>query len=66
MKTDSMIRSEGFEILFEKLGDVDAERFLVMLSKERFDYTRWQRNLWKDKTISEVINIANELEKKSP
>jgi hypothetical protein len=66
MKTDSMIRSEGFEILFEKLGDVDAERFLVMLSKERFDYTRWQRNLWKDKTINEVINIANELEKKSP
>jgi hypothetical protein len=54
-----MIRSEGLEILFEKLGDVDAEKFLVMLSKERFDYTSWQRNLWKDKTISEVINIAN-------
>ena len=66
MKTDSMIRSEGLEILFEKLGDVDAEKFLVMLSKERFDYTRWQRNLWKDKTINEVINIANELERKSP
>lgn len=63
MRTDTMIRSEGLNALFERLGDVDAEKFLVMFSKEKFDYTKWQKNLWFDKSISEVINIAINLEK---
>ena len=29
MKTDTMIKSEGLDILFNNLGDVDAERFIV-------------------------------------
>jgi hypothetical protein len=65
MKTEAMIRSEGFNILFEKLGHIDAEKFLVMLSKEKQDYTMWQQTLWSDKSVKEMINIAKDLEIKA-
>ncbi len=43
MKTDAVIRQEGMEALISRLGYVDAERFIVLLNKEPFDYTKWRR-----------------------
>lgn len=37
MKTDTIIKQEGI-----KLGYVDAERFIVLMTKEPFDYTKWR------------------------
>lgn len=67
MKNDLLIKSEGYNALFEKLGSVDAERFLMLLSRERqgFDYTEWQHGLWVDKSLSEVVSIAKELERQA-
>ena len=67
MKNDVVIKSEGYSALFEKLGPVDAERFLMLLSMERqgFDYTEWRRDLWKGKSLSEVVRFAKELERQS-
>jgi hypothetical protein len=31
--------------LLEKLGEVDAERFISMIKRDTFDYTEWQREL---------------------
>ena len=42
MKTDTIIKQEGMNALISKLGYVDAERFIVLLSKEPFDYTKWR------------------------
>ena len=42
MKTDSIIKNEGMSILINKLGKVDAERFISLIIKEPFDYTKWQ------------------------
>ncbi len=42
MKTDSIIKNEGMSILITKLGKVDAERFISLIIKEPFDYTKWQ------------------------
>lgn len=42
MKTDTMIRQEGMHALIAQLGYVDAERFIVLLNKEPFDYTKWR------------------------
>ncbi|WP_094603736.1 hypothetical protein SPSIL_041350 [Sporomusa silvacetica DSM 10669] len=42
MKTDSIIKNEGMSILIAKLGKVDAERFISLIIKEPFDYTKWQ------------------------
>ena len=67
MKNDVVIKSEGYSALFDKLGSVDAERFLMLLSRERqgFDYTEWRHGLWTDKSLTEVAKIAQELERQA-
>lgn len=42
MKTDTIIRQEGIQALISKLGYVDAERFIVLINREPFDYTKWR------------------------
>ena len=42
-KTDTIIRNEGMDVLLRCLGKVDAERFISLIIKEPFDYTRWQK-----------------------
>ena len=44
--TDTALRQEGMRVLLEKLGKVNAERFIALIIKEPFDYTEWQRNLF--------------------
>jgi hypothetical protein len=54
MKTDTLIRNEGMEILSKYLGLVEAERFIMLIQKEPFDYTKWQENLFEDMTVEEL------------
>lgn len=58
MKTDAVIRNEGMKILIEHLGKVEAERFITLMIREPFDYTKWQSNLWKEKTVEEISEEA--------
>ena len=51
MRTDSVVRVEGMSALLEKLGKVDAERFVSLIIREPFDYTAWRENL-NDENIS--------------
>ncbi|MBQ3918832.1 MAG: hypothetical protein II695_04090 [Oscillospiraceae bacterium] len=37
------ILNRGMECLTEGLGVVEAEQFISVIIRERFDYTRWQR-----------------------
>jgi len=46
------------KLLIEGLGTVNAERFINCVKNDDFDYTEWQRDLWKDKTIEEIHNAA--------
>ena len=48
------------EQLTIRMGAVNAERFIHCLKNENFDYTEWQRDLWKGKTIEEIHNAASE------
>ena len=50
MLTDTEIKKKGFKVLVENLGDINAEKFIRLISKEPFDYTLWQSTLWKDET----------------
>ena len=45
------------------LGEVEAERFIYLMKREDFDYTEWQRDLWKDRSIDEVYKLAVDREK---
>lgn len=61
MKNDTIIKIEGIEALIEKLGYVDAERFIMLISKNTFDYTKWrQENLDRNISIRELSKAAME------
>jgi hypothetical protein len=53
-----MIRNEGMRVLAERLGLVDAERFIALMRREPFDYTEWQRDLYKDVPLETFLNDA--------
>ena len=63
MKTDTLIRNEGMEALENNLGLVDAERFVMLIQREPFDYTHWQRNLFENETVEAVSKAAMEYRK---
>jgi hypothetical protein len=61
MKADTLIRQEGMNALIKNLGLIGAERFIMLIQKETFDYTKWQENLFEDMTIEEIYNNAAQL-----
>jgi hypothetical protein len=61
MKADTLIRHEGMHALIKNLGMIEAERFIMLIQKETFDYTKWQENLFEDMTIEEIYNNAAKL-----
>ena len=44
MRTEAEIRMQGMQVLISALGLVEAERFMVAISRDRFDYTDWRRH----------------------
>ncbi len=58
MKTDSEIINTGFKSIFSTLGMVDAERFIMLIKRDKFDYTEWQKNLWTDETVESLSEKA--------
>ena len=63
MKADTLIRNEGMEALANNLGLVDAERFIMLIRKDSFDYTKWRENLFADMTLEEISDAAMEHQK---
>ncbi|MBM4276152.1 MAG: hypothetical protein FJ134_17115 [Deltaproteobacteria bacterium] len=61
MITDTEIKIKGFRILFESLGEVEAERFIALIMREPFDYTQWQRALLLEKSVAEISHAAMDL-----
>ncbi len=60
MISDAVIKQKGFDVLKEKLGIVEMERFIMLINREKFDYTQWRKDLFKDMDISELANKADE------
>jgi hypothetical protein len=56
--TDTEIKQKGLGALVAALGEVDAERFIMLLNREPFDYTQWQKNLFTDLTVKELSDRA--------
>jgi hypothetical protein len=60
--TDNELRVRGFSVLAETLGDVDAERFMVLVNREPFDYTEWRKdNLFVGETVDSIVGQARSL-----
>ena len=66
MKTDAMIKKEGFQALKERFDAVEFERFLVIINREKFDYTEWRRGLFEDIALEELAAKADHYSKNFP
>ncbi|MDR0475890.1 MAG: hypothetical protein LBH43_19770 [Treponema sp.] len=58
IKSVNALRNAGMKLLIEGLGTINAERFIHCVMSDRFNYTEWQRDLWKGKTIEEIHQAA--------
>ena len=64
MITDTEIKLKGIQILAEHLGDVEAERFIALIQREPFDYTKWRQGLDESLTIESISQRAMELRRR--
>ena len=64
MRTDTEIKMLGFEILNHHLGMVESERFVALIQRERFDYTKWRENLFDGLSGKEISKRAMEFQNK--
>jgi len=49
--TDNELGVKCMNVLIEGVGPVEAERFISIVNRERFDYTEWQKNLFPGETV---------------
>ena len=66
MITDEELKVEGVKALTEALGDVQAEKFIALIMRSPFDYTKWQRKLWIEKSVEEISDAAMKLRNAKP
>ena len=66
MITDEELKVEGLKALTEALGDVQAEKFIALIMRSPFDYTKWQRKLWVEKSVEDISDAAMNLRNSKP
>ena len=58
MRSSTELKDDGMRILSEQLGIVEAERFIVLMRREPFDYTQWRQGLFKDVPLDSFLHEA--------
>jgi len=58
--TDLEIRNSGMDALAEKLGLVQAERFISLILREPFDYTEWRSKQYQNETVATLFQAAKD------
>ena len=61
MITDEELKVKGVRALIAALGDVQAERFVSLLTRAPFDYTKWQASLWPDVGVEQLSREAMQM-----
>ena len=54
--TDTLLKSTAMDVLVKNLGIVEAERFIMLILKEPFDYTEWRKKNLSDDIPVDVLN----------
>jgi len=49
------INREAFEVLYKELGVSKTLRFLSQYSIGKGDYTKWKNEIYKNKTVDELV-----------
>jgi hypothetical protein len=55
MWTEDKLRQQAVRVLAEKLGPVDALRFLASVSREPFNYQRWRKKYFSRYDVGELL-----------
>ena len=50
MESMTEIMNKGMKCLTQHLGSIEAEQFISIIIREKFDYTKWQREYFDAKT----------------
>jgi len=58
MRSDTMLKCEGLRVLTEQLGIVEAERFVALMRRETFDYTKWRNGLYEGVSLDAFLHDA--------
>jgi hypothetical protein len=58
VRNNTALKDEGLRILAEHLGLVEAERVVVLLRQDSFDYTQWRQGLYKDVPLNAFLSDA--------
>jgi len=58
MKPDTLIINEAMNALNAVLNPVEIEKFITLINREKFDYTVWRENLWKNETLESLSQKA--------
>ncbi len=66
MDSTMEIMSRGINCLIRQLGVVETEKFISIMNREKFDYTKWQRDLFEGMTLEEINESAAAFSRKNP
>lgn len=66
MVSNIEIMNRGIHCLLEKLGVVETGRFITMINRERFDYTKWQWERFDNMSFDEFNSVAAVYSKENP
>jgi len=58
MRNSTILKDTGMRILAEQLGLVEAERFIVLMRREPFDYTEWRQGLFNETPLNTFLEDA--------
>ncbi len=66
MTSTAEIMNRGMKCLTEQMGIVEAEQFISVIIREKFDYTKWQRDYFDTKSPEEISAEASGFERMQP
>ncbi len=66
MDSTMEIMNKGINCLIQQMGVVEAEKFISIINREKFDYTKWQSHLFEDMTLEEINKVAATFSKNNP
>ena len=52
--SDNELTMRGMNLLKDEFGPVDAERFIYVMTRDGFDYTEWQHDLFQGETVKSL------------
>jgi len=54
------LRQQAIQVLADKLGPVEALRFLALVSREPFDYQKWRKEYFSRYSLDDLLSDVRE------